>query len=90
MKTRRNVYLIVGIILIILNLLVEITEYIDNPEYFSFNIGYLIGYNFLLICGLVLLRFAYKLQKKINRLKQYEFEESIKNIGNTQSSGEIN
>ena len=89
MKTRRNIYIIIGSILILLNLLMDIAEYKEYTREIFFNIGYLLGSHFLLIIGVVLLILANRVQKKINTIKQYEWDESIKNIGNSQSPGEL-
>ena len=88
MKKRRNVYLINGSLLILVNPLIDITENNQYTNDIYYNIGYLLGSQFLLIFGVVLLILANKVQKKINTMKQNEFEDSIKNIGQTLHSGE--
>jgi len=80
MKIRRNIYIIIGITFIVLNLLIEIQEYPKHPDKFN-DISYLIGYNFLVYCGLILLGLAYRVQRKINRKKRIALDELIKNIG---------
>ena len=80
MKKRKIIYTIVGSILILLNLLVDITEpgAFRASEDKGYSIGYFIGSHLLLIIGLILLRLAYKLNK---RLKKMEIQEMINNIG---------
>lgn len=90
MKARRNVYIIIGAILIIANLYLDIeqTTEIYRIQH-SFNmydsIGGLLGSNLLLIFGIILLRWAYKIQKKIRGLVNEELENAIENIGNDTS-----
>ncbi len=84
METRRNIYTTIGWILIAVNLLVnlvEIREMASQWENKNFSIGYLIGSNILVIFGIVLLRMAYGLQKKIERRKTREMEESLNDLG---------
>ena len=84
MKTRRNIYFIIGSILILLNLLVDITDLQDLKSHLdgsAENIGYLIGSHFILIIGLLLLRLGFKAHKRIKSLKDRELEESINEIG---------
>ena len=81
MKTRKNIYLTVGIILILINILVDIVEFNSFKslsEDNAYNIGYFIGSHFFLFAGLALLRMAYKVQKKINNKQTREM---IDNIG---------
>jgi hypothetical protein len=85
METRRNIYTTIGWILIAVNLLVnlvEIREMASQWENKNLRIGYLIGSNILVIFGIVLLRMAYRLQKKIERKKASGLEESLNNLGN--------
>ncbi len=66
MKTRKALYLFIGIILIALNLIVDVIEWFENSYILnSYTIGYFIGPPILLIFGLVLLRMAYRLHKKL-------------------------
>ena len=84
MKTRRTVYLVIGVLLILLNLVVDLTEYASfNSNYISpaYNIGYFIGSHILLIIGLILLRLAYRLHKKMKSKEDDPLEESINCIG---------
>jgi hypothetical protein len=84
MKISRNIYLIIGTILIVVNILVDILD-IQNLtmqlERTSFNIGYIIGSQFFLIIGFILLRMAYKIQKKINKKNDYNINKAIDDIG---------
>ena len=81
MRIRKNIYIIVGVILIVLNLFVDFAEYIErrslkaDPAY---SIGYFIGSHLLLILGILLLRIAYKIQQKI---KRYAVQQMIEEIG---------
>ena len=81
MKTRRKIYLYLGIALVVLNVLVDIVEISDGREFnqgTAFSIGYFIGSHILLIFGLVFLRLAARLQKKI---KAKEMHNMIEDIG---------
>jgi EamA domain-containing membrane protein RarD len=72
MKARRNIYFIIAITLIFLNLLIDITalyENNSNSQSLSYSIGYFIGSHFLIIIGLILLRMSYKLHKRLNQRK---------------------
>ena len=81
MKTRKNIYLTIGIILIVLNLLVDITDFthiklqVQNDKS---GFGYVIGSQFLLIIGLILVRMAYKLKLRIERT---QLQDMINKIG---------
>ena len=81
MKTRRNIYLIIGGVLIVLNLLVDIVNFNeDKSKDISYSIGYFIGSHILLLTGIILLRMAYTIHKKIiNRHNKLDNE--IENIG---------
>lgn len=68
MRLRRNIYLVIGIVLIALNLLSDLLgskEIISESGDTSFSLGYMIGSHIMLIVGLILTGFAYKIQKKI-------------------------
>ncbi|MBX3241375.1 MAG: hypothetical protein KIT80_17830 [Chitinophagaceae bacterium] len=85
MKIRRSAYLAIGVFLIILNILINITNPYDmlyGPGGDSFNPGYFLGSNFFVIFGLVLLRLAYKVQQKIKTaIQMKEMEDAIREIG---------
>ena len=85
MKTRRKLYFLVGVLLIIANLLLDIIQFFDDKEFaermFS-NIGYFIGSNIFLIFGLILIRMGYKHQKKIRQhMENLETKRKIDSIG---------
>ena len=80
MKTRKNIYITIGIILIVLNLLVDISDFNhikSQVQKDASGIGYLIGSQLFLIIGLVLLRMSYKLQQRIKRKQLREMIEKI-------------
>lgn len=81
MKIRKNIYLTIGIVLISLNLLVDITDFNhikSQVQDDKTGFGYLIGSQFFLIIGLVLVRMAYKLKLRIERK---ELRDMINKIG---------
>lgn len=81
MKTRKNIYFTIGIILILLNLLVDVTDFNNlksQVQNSASGFGYLIGSQFFLILGLVLLRMAYKIHQ---RIKRRQLQEMIDKIG---------
>jgi hypothetical protein len=84
LRTRKNIYIIIGSILIVINLLVDLLEIIEhNPVSAdqAYSIGYFIGSNILVIFGLIFLRLAYRLHKKIKKIERNELEKSINSIG---------
>jgi hypothetical protein len=83
MKTRKIFYTIIGNILVVLNLLFDIAEFRTRrspKEDCTYSIGYFVGSHILLIVGLILLRIAHNLQKK---LKKKQVQEIIDSIGNS-------
>ena len=81
MKSRRIMYLAIGCILIILNLIIDILsldEYRSNDTLYG--IGYFIGSHILMIIGIVFIRFAYKINRKI-KAKDEGMDEEIERIG---------
>ncbi|RYY46296.1 MAG: hypothetical protein EOO06_14785 [Chitinophagaceae bacterium] len=82
MKTRRIIYLIIGITLVVLNLLVDIVDYSNITAEIlkgdSFSIGYLIGSQFLMITGIAFLGLAARSRRKLNNSA---LEKSIAEIG---------
>ncbi len=87
MKRRRKVYILFGAILIFLNLIVDLAEiaerrYLQNDA--SYTVGYFIGSHILAIFGLLLLRNASKLKRKIKFYNDAEMVKSIGTIGNTE------
>jgi len=84
MKKRRNINFFIGIILILLNVLVNLANQNDPDQHSrgnAYNIGYYIGSNFIAIIGLVLLYIAYRYHKKIKSKEDSELNKSIDNIG---------
>ncbi len=81
MRIRKNIYIITGVLLILLNLFVDLAEYIErrsvktDPAY---SIGYFIGSHLLLILGILLLRIAYKIHLK---MKRNDVQQMIEEIG---------
>ncbi|MFT3703416.1 MAG: hypothetical protein QM802_13655 [Agriterribacter sp.] len=83
MKTRRNIYIIVGTILIVLNLFINIVRP-DSSLHESgeaFNVGYFIGSYLFVIVGLILLRLAYNVQLKIKLQERKKLEDALEEIG---------
>ncbi|MEJ7626857.1 MAG: hypothetical protein WKF35_08340 [Ferruginibacter sp.] len=84
MKLRRNIYLIIGSLLVLINVLSDIAAISQNDTLTgdaSFNIGYLIGSHLFLFVGLVFLWFAHKENKKIKTKNESVIKESIDTIG---------
>lgn len=81
MKTRKYIYLISGIALIVINSLVSYSMY-KNFEYVISNdidgVAYMISNQALTIIGLFLLLGAYRVQRKINRKKREALENAFK------------
>ena len=83
MKARRTIYLIIGTILIVVNLFTDLIAVLDG-EYsrdISYSIGYFIGSHILMIFGLILIRMAFKIDRKIKNRKAIELEKDIDTIG---------
>jgi uncharacterized membrane protein len=81
MKVKKFLYLIVGALFILLNLITDIlslSEYKSNDAYY--NIGYFIGSHILFLVGIIFLRLAYKINKKL-KSKDNSLEEAIEKIG---------
>jgi hypothetical protein len=84
MKARRNIYYIIGAILILFNLLADLIahrEFFANIEANGFSFGYLIGAHILMIFGFVFLRLGFKLNKKIKLNNSFDIDKSIESIG---------
>lgn len=80
MKTRRNIYLITGITLIVLNSLVSFSMYQEFAFVLSNDINsvyYMIGNQAFTILGLFLLLGAYRVQRKIKRKKRLALENAF-------------
>jgi hypothetical protein len=61
--------------------IVSFPEFSTEIETYGFSIGYIIGSNFLIIIGIVLLRIGYNLNKKIKLSEGFDVEAAIENIG---------
>ena len=82
MKTRRNIYYTIGIVLIILNLLtdlISLSEY--NSKDTGYSIGYFIGSHVLMLIGIVLCRMAYKINRSLKNTNPDNLENEIEKIG---------
>jgi hypothetical protein len=80
MRIARNIFIILGVLLIILNLLGYLAGAKPFPEDTTQNvniIAYFIGANMLIICGCVFLLFANKLNKRIKRKKEKALVDSL-------------
>ncbi len=85
MKIRRAVYVVLGCIFILLNILIDIVNPDRSPISENENgyaIGYFIGSHFLIIFGLIFLGLAFKVHKKIKAMRFNELEKNIDEIGN--------
>jgi Na+/melibiose symporter-like transporter len=88
MKQRKTIYTVIAVVLIVINLLVDLQNLSKNKfetRNISYSVGYFIGGHFFLIIGIVLLVLAYKLKQRIKAKENQELEETIKNIGETNS-----
>jgi hypothetical protein len=84
MKIRRAIYIILGSLFILVNILVDIINPDNSPmvtQGNAFSFGYFIGSHFLIIFGLVFLGLAYRVNKKIKRKQNNELEKNINEIG---------
>lgn len=81
MRITRNIFIILGIIFIAVNLigyLAGAKPFPENDKVSLANmIGYFIGSNFLFICGCVFLSFANKLNKKIKKKNDRAMVDSL-------------
>ena len=85
MKARRTVFLILGILFIVLNLLVEFTmpahPYSAEEDNAAYRTGAFIGGNLFVIIGLIFIIIAYRTQRKIISLKEDDLKNLIDSIG---------
>lgn len=75
MKTRKIIYLILGVILIVLNCIVTLITAKELKSHFTsdeYDIGYLLGSQLFLYIGIWLIYRAYKVQKKNNQKNQQD------------------
>lgn len=80
MKTRKYIYLILGTIIIVFDILAIYFTYDDFKTYFStvgFDMSFLLVPLVLLIIGLALLFSAYRVQRKINRKNKQVLENAF-------------
>lgn len=81
MKTSGVVCLVLGILLILINIIADLSD----PQIFIINdgkkLGYFIGFHLFLVVGLILLIIPYRQSGKSRKTKLSELEESIQNIG---------
>lgn len=66
----RNILIVTGVILIIFNLLAYGSSQFNPPQDIESKIGYLFGWNLLLIIGIILLTIAYFRNKKMMAKKE--------------------
>lgn len=70
MKTRKVIYLILGVLLLIINCIVTLISVKELKKHFTSDesdIGYLLGSQVFLYVGVWLIYRAYKVQQKINK-----------------------
>jgi hypothetical protein len=80
MKTRKYIYLMVGIVLIIINSLLTYDMVRSYDLVFtedSYPVAQILGNQFMTIIGIFLLMGAYRVQRKINRKKKQELENAF-------------
>jgi NADH:ubiquinone oxidoreductase subunit 6 (subunit J) len=80
MKIRKNIYFIIGCILISFSIIADIIDWKNLIDEVKGNggVGYLIGYHIFFIIGILLISSSFKISKKI---KQQEEIEKIDSIG---------
>lgn len=85
MRARRTVFFILGILLIVLNILVELTmpphPYSAAEDNAAYKTGAFIGGNLFIIIGLILLFIAYRTHRKLIKIKEDDLKNSIDSIG---------
>jgi preprotein translocase subunit YajC len=85
MKTRRTVYLFIGIVLIFLNILAYVARpdkvFKHAPENLANSIPYYIGAFFVAIIGFIFLFASLRLQRKIKRKNSEAMDSTIKELG---------
>jgi len=68
----RNILIVIGVVMILLNLLAYSGDSFDPPEDRESRIGYLIGWNIFNIVGVLLLVIAYFRHKKMTKKNDQE------------------
>ncbi|MEI7736566.1 MAG: hypothetical protein WCI49_13945 [Ferruginibacter sp.] len=85
MKTRRTVYLFIGVLLIFLNILAYVASpgkvFKHAPGDLAYSIPYYFGAFFVAIIGFVFLFASLRLQRKIRRKDSEVMNSAIKEIG---------
>jgi hypothetical protein len=84
MKTRRLIYLILGLFLIVVNLLVDLLNYKElylSSNDAAYTFGTIVGGHILMITGLFLLRASYQLNRKIKSIITNTLQIDIDSIG---------
>ena len=86
MKTRRAIYIVLGFIFILLDILTTLVSRNDfrnrlNGD--SYNLGYLLGSQVFLYIGIVFLYAAHRVKKKMKAKKQSELDDAINRIGHS-------
>jgi uncharacterized membrane protein len=81
MKIRKTIYLIVGIFFIVFDALATYFIAVDLKRSFhvtSYDMGFFLSTQWILIPGLLFLLGAYRVQRKINRKKREALENAFK------------
>jgi hypothetical protein len=83
-RLNSNIYFIIGTILIVINIADFRHLSAKAFENNSINAGYIIGSQFLLLFGFLLIRIGSRKNKRLQELKKNEIEQSIEEIGKVQ------
>ena len=81
MKTKSIIFLAIGIVLVLLNVLTDIIVVQKRTEELAYNIGTFIGSHLFGIVGIVFIVIAINQVKKENKRKQLISDSEIENIG---------
>ena len=81
MKAKTIIFLSIGILLVLLNVLTDITVVREHSEDVAYNIGTFVGSHLIGFVGIVLLVIAIRQIKKENKRKQMISDNEIENIG---------
>jgi hypothetical protein len=85
MKARKMIYLILAGVFIVFDLLVTFVTRTDLMNHFksdAYDIGYVVGSQFLLYAAIGLIYGAYRVQRKINQKERETLLGTIDEIGN--------
>lgn len=79
MKTRKYIYLVLGILFTLLDIFATYSFYLDLKSFKvrDFGIGFMLRTQWMLIPGLLLFFAAYRVQQKINRNNKLALENSF-------------